>query len=97
VGTGVNAVSAANTEVGVYLEFFSRTVHAVLNRTNYDTGITVYALFFINPYDRSKGRYCHFFPPFFLYYITGFRRKLQVKYVIVSDEILAGGLLYLEA
>jgi hypothetical protein len=51
MGTGVDAVSAAYTEIMVDYYFFSRTVITVFYGARRNTGMTVHAFFLINPDD----------------------------------------------
>jgi hypothetical protein len=52
MGTGLDTVSAANAEVVIYAYLFPCAVVAVFHRTRGNTGMTVYAFFFINPDNR---------------------------------------------
>jgi hypothetical protein len=49
VGTGMDTVSAADTELVVYGYLVPRAVVTVFDRTSGDTGVTVHAFFLINP------------------------------------------------
>jgi len=62
---GWDTVPTADTNVGIYQQFFFRAVHAVFDRTLRNAGVTINALFFIYPYYRSKQRFSHFFPTLF--------------------------------
>jgi hypothetical protein len=61
MGAGLDAASTADTEVMVYRYRLSRAVIAVFYRTRGDTGMTVNALFFINPNNRRQ--FFHAPPP----------------------------------
>ena len=52
--TGINAGTAANTEVMIDRHMVTRTVVAQLNRTEADTAVTVSAFFWINIDYRPK-------------------------------------------
>jgi hypothetical protein len=59
MGTDNNTVSASNTKIMIYGQFFTGSVHTVFNRTTCDTGITIDTFYFIDLNNWSERSLSH--------------------------------------